>query len=87
MDDTRRVENDAYAAFCRRTVRALGRRVGEGDVTDLRYLRQLREELVEAEMAAIAGLRDQGYSYRDIGAGLGVSGQAIHQQVKAFGCR
>lgn len=77
--DTRKVENQAYAAFCARVVRSLGDRVGDGDVEDLAYIRQLAELVKEAEGRAVMGLLAQGHSYAEIGAGLGISRQAVHQ--------
>jgi hypothetical protein len=73
------VENESYAKFCERVVKSLGDRVGEGDVEHLRYIRRLREVAQEAEGRAISGLLAQGYSYAEVGAGLGISRQAVHK--------
>lgn len=77
--DTQRVENDQYAAFCNRTVIALGKRVGAGDCEDLRLIRNVRDAAAMAEGVAITGLLGQGYSYAEIGAALGISRQAVHK--------
>jgi hypothetical protein len=76
---TKAVENEAYAGFCGRVVRSLGDRVGDGDVHELQYIRTLGELVDEAAGRAVLGLLAQGYSYAEIGAGIGVSRQAVHQ--------
>lgn len=81
---TREVENEAYAAFCARVVRSLGERVGDGDVEHLRLIRDLAGLVREAEGRAILGLLAQNYSYAEIGAGLGMSRQAVHQASVKF---
>lgn len=73
------VENEAYAAFAMRVAKALGDRVGDGDVGHLRYIRDLRNVVAEAEGRAVLGLMAQGYSYAEIGHGLGISRQAVHK--------
>lgn len=76
---SKKVENEAYTAFALRVVKSLGDRVGDGDVHHLAYIRTLREAAKEAEGRAVLGLMAQGYSYAEIGAGLGISRQAVHQ--------
>lgn len=78
------VENESYAAFCARVAKSLGDRVGDGDCHELRYIRDLREITREAEGRAIVGLLAQGYSYAEIGAGLGISRQAVHKASVEF---
>lgn len=73
------VENESYAAFCMRVAKSLGDRVGAGDCHELHYIRTLREVVEEAEGRAVLGLLGQGYSYAEIGAGLGISRQAVHK--------
>jgi hypothetical protein len=74
------VENHDYAAFCRRVIRAQGRRIAAGDIEELAYLFGLQREMHHAIDTAIAGLRDQGYSWADIALRLGITRQAAHQR-------
>lgn len=76
---SKEVENESYAAFCMRVTKSLGDRVGAGDCHQLRYIRKLREVTEEAEGRAVLGLLAQGYSYAEIGEGLGISRQAVHK--------
>lgn len=75
------VENDAYAGFMRRAVRAYGRRVGDGDLPALADLVKLRDLVDDAirEGAQVAHER-HGYSWTEIAAELGVSRQAARQR-------
>jgi hypothetical protein len=74
------VENDDYAAFARRIIRAHGRRIAEGDVEGLADLLALQEELNAATQAAVNGLRGFGYSWAEIAARLGATRQAAQQR-------
>jgi DNA-directed RNA polymerase specialized sigma24 family protein len=74
------VENDEYAAFVRRAIRALGTRVGRGDVETLASLVELSSELDTVIAESIAGLRAAGFSYGEIAVRLGVSRQAVRQR-------
>jgi DNA invertase Pin-like site-specific DNA recombinase len=76
---SKEVENESYAQFCMRVAKSLGDRVGAGDPHHLSYIRTLRDVVAEAEGRAILGLLAQGYSYAEIGAGLGISRQAVHK--------
>jgi ribosomal protein S20 len=76
----RRVENDEYASFIRRVIRAHARRVAAGDVDALADMTGLATELDEAIAQAVLGLRRSGYSWADIAARLGVSRQAAQQR-------
>jgi hypothetical protein len=82
---TRVVENDDYAAFIRRAIRAHGRRIAGGDVEALPGLLRLSEELDHALAVAVAGLRRHGYSWTEIAARIGVTRQAARQRW-AGGC-
>lgn len=73
------VELDAYAAFVRRSIRALGRRVAAGDVEDLAELLALQDELAAAAAAAVDGLHER-YSWRRIADVIGVTRQAAMQR-------
>jgi hypothetical protein len=77
------VENDQYARFVRRVMRAYARRVASGDVDALADMTGLVTELDEAITQAVIGLRDAGYSWAEIAARLGVTRQAAQQR---WGC-
>jgi hypothetical protein len=76
----RLVENDDYAAFTRRILRAYARRVAEGDVEALTLILGLSAEIDTAIGQAVTGLRAFGYSWADIGARLGITSQAAQQR-------
>jgi hypothetical protein len=74
------VENDEYAAFVRRIVRAYARRVATGDVEALTDMVALSSVLDDAIGQAVIGLRTHGYSWADIAARLGITRQAAQQR-------
>lgn len=74
------VENQDYAAFSRRVIRAAARRVAAGDVEELAHLFGLERELQRAIQTAVTGLRAQGYSWADIALRIGITRQAAHQR-------
>ncbi|MFC3992700.1 hypothetical protein [Actinoplanes siamensis] len=74
------VENDEYAAFVRRIIRAFAKRVATGDVEALRDMVNLSGLLDEAIGDAVTGLRTHGYSWAEIADRLGISRQAAHQR-------
>jgi len=74
------VENDQYAAFVRRVMRAYGRRVADGDVEALADLVALASQVDAALQDAVNGLRRYGYAWSEIAAVLGVSRQAAQQR-------
>ena len=74
------VENDQYAAFAHRVVRAYARRVGAGDVEALAPMLDLSRSLDQAISTAVIGLREFGYSWAEIAARLGVTRQAAQQR-------
>ena len=74
------VENDDYAAFARRVIRAHGRRVAAGDPDALAALVALGREIDAATGEGVAGLRVAGYSWADIAARLGITRQAAQQR-------
>jgi hypothetical protein len=76
----RRVENDEYAAFARRVLRAYSRRVGDGDVEALVVMVGLADEIDAAIGEAVKGLRARSYSWAEIGSRLGISRQAAQQR-------
>jgi hypothetical protein len=79
-DGRRVIENDEYAAFLRRVIRAFGRRIAAGDIDALADAAFLSGQLDTAIKAAVSGLRDRGYSWTDIGRQLGVTRQAAQQR-------
>ncbi len=74
------VENDEFAAFAARIVRAYARRVASGDVEALTSMVRLSGALDAAIADAVAGLRTVGYSWAEIGQRLGISRQAAQQR-------
>jgi hypothetical protein len=74
------VENDEYAAFARRVLRAYARRVADGDVEALTLMTDLADEIDTAIGQAVTGLRGFGYSWAEIGSRLGVTRQAAQQR-------
>jgi hypothetical protein len=74
------VENDEYAAFARRVLRAYARRVATGDVEALTLMLGLSAEIDTAIGQAVTGLRGFGYSWAEIGSRLGITRQAAQQR-------
>lgn len=74
------VENDAYAAFARRVLRAYARRVAAGDIEALADLTTLSHEVEQAIRTAVVGLREFGYSWADIAARVGITRQSAHER-------
>lgn len=75
----KRHDNASYVDFMRRSIRALGRRVGEGDIDTLPHMLQLRDELDAAIEQAVIELRAEPnlYSWTQIGRVLGLTRQAV----------
>ena len=76
------VENNDFARFAARILRAHGRRVADGDVAGLADLVALRSELEDAIANAVTGLRSApwSYSWGQIGDVLGTTRQAAQQR-------
>ena len=74
------VENDEYAAFLRRVIRAYSRRVAAGDVEAIVTMAALADHLADATRQAITGLREFGYSWADIAMRLGITRQGAQQR-------
>jgi hypothetical protein len=74
------VENDEYAAFVRRVIRAYSRRVAAGDVDAIAAMIQTAADLDAAIHQAVLGLRRSGYSWAEIGMRLAISRQAAQQR-------
>jgi hypothetical protein len=73
------VENDEYAAFLRRVIRAYSRRVAAGDIEAIADMAGVADEITTAMHDAIHGLRSIGYSWADIALRLGITRQAAQQ--------
>ncbi len=73
-------ENDEYAAFARRVMRAWARRVAAGDIDAIADMAAAAGELDDAMRQAVAGLRTRGYSWAEIAVRLGVTRQAAQQR-------
>jgi hypothetical protein len=74
------VENDEYAAFLRRVIRAYSRRVATGDIEAITAMNRLTIDLEDATRQAITGLRGFGYSWADIAMRLGITRQGAQQR-------
>ncbi len=74
------VENDEYAAFLRRVIRAYSRRVAAGDIEAITDMAHLADQLEDATRQAITGLRQSGYSWADIAMRLGITRQGAQQR-------
>ena len=77
---TRVTENDEYAAFLRRAIRAYSRRIASGDIDAIPVMTALADDFDQGVRDAITGLRAQGYSWADIALRLGISRQAAQQR-------
>jgi hypothetical protein len=74
------VENDEYAAFLRRVIRAYSRRVAAGDIEAITDMVHLADQLEDATRQAISGLREIGYSWADIAMRLDITRQGAQQR-------
>jgi hypothetical protein len=74
------VDNDAYAAFARRVIRAFACRIASGDIEALADLAGLATDLDTLIGQAVAGLRAYGYSWAEIARPLGITRQAAQQR-------
>jgi hypothetical protein len=75
-----RVENEPYAGMLRRMLTAFGKRVGDTDPNDLRHFTDLERQIAAERANAVAQLRTQGYSWSEIGKGLGVTKQEAQRR-------
>ena len=80
MSDARKVDTTDYLQFARRVIRAAGERCADADPFDLGELITLRDSIEAAIGAAVAGQRAQGFSWTEVGDGLGISRQAAQQR-------
>jgi hypothetical protein len=70
------VENDEYAAFARRVLRAYARRISKGDIDSFAQMAAIAAEMDDILRQAVAGLRAAGSSWADIAARTGTTRQA-----------
>ena len=72
------VDNDAFASFVRRIMKAYAKRIGDGDIGALADLAAVRDAVDDALAAAVANLRAEphAYSWTQIGRELGITKQA-----------
>jgi hypothetical protein len=74
------VENDEFAAFTRRVIRAHARSIGDGDIDSLVDLLAVSRELDQAIAVAVKALHEFGYSWTEIADRLGTSRQNARQR-------
>jgi 1,6-anhydro-N-acetylmuramate kinase len=78
---TFKTEAPQYGAFVRRSIRAMGARIAQGDIEGLAELAGLREHLDDTIAVTVQRLRlEQGYSWSDIGRVLGTSRQSAQER-------
>lgn len=70
------IETPEYAAMMRRMVARYGERVGDADPVDLTTMVEIGREFDHAIRVAVRGLRDAGFTWREIGEALGTSKEA-----------
>jgi hypothetical protein len=66
--------------FARRVLRAYSRRIAQGDIDALEDMRDLAAEINTSMGNAVTGLREQGYSWAEIGLRLHITRQAAQQR-------
>jgi hypothetical protein len=72
----RHVDTDVFLGMVARIVAAAGKRVAAADADDLVALLELRVQLDEAIVSAVAGLRANGTTWEEIGEAAGTTRQA-----------
>lgn len=74
-------ENTEYAAMLGRMIRGLGRRVGDGDPSDLADAVRLQQQLDTVIREAVAKMREEhGFSWQQLADELGCTRQAAQQR-------
>lgn len=80
MQTEYRGDHREFFSFTRRILRALARRIGSADPEDLREMVKLKAEVDDIITQAVAAQRQNGTSWREIAAGLGIApSQAIER--------
>lgn len=81
MPDTKsRGDHSDYFGMVGRVLKAAGKRAGRADPEDLAELVALREDFDLAVDMAVAGLRETGYSWSQIGGALGMTRQSAQER-------
>ena len=81
----RRKPTDEFPGFLRRSLRAFGRRIADGEDWALPELVALSAEVDAAVQRAVEGLRFKGYSWGEVGALLGMTRQGARQRWRREG--
>ena len=74
------VETIEYLGAARRFIRGAGKRVAHCDEPELIALAALHTEVDQALNVAVAGWREMGRSWTDVGRALGISRQGAFQR-------
>ena len=69
-----------YFHMLRRMLKAAGERLAYADPVDLRELAALEDAVHEMVCRGVAGMRSCGFSWREIGEGLGTTGQGASKR-------
>lgn len=78
------METPEYASMMARLIRRYGVRVGDADPIDLGRMVELRHAFDDAIVAAVRGQREAGFTWAEVGEGLGTSREAAYMR---FGSR
>ena len=73
-------ENDEFAAMARRVMSAMIKRAANGDPEDLALVRQVIDSAEASLVIAVAGLREQGHSWTQVGEALGMTKQSAWER-------
>ncbi len=77
----RRCENEAFAAFALRIIRAHGRRVAAGDPEDLATMLACHKEMTAAISLAVRTARAElGWTWADVGRAAGITRASAHER-------
>lgn len=73
------VENPEFGQAAVRMVRAMARRVGASDIAAFGMLWEFQDEIADAVVDAVDGLREKGFTWQEMADEIGVSRNAISQ--------
>lgn len=71
-----RADDVEYIQMVTRMIRAAGKRGANADAYMLKLIREMHEAVDQAELIAVDGLREQGFSWDELGADQGINRQA-----------